>query len=77
MTAAGDWDEYDGQEPDDDWYDDDDLIGPERDPEDADIERGYEEYWEHRDDAHGGKECDCPRPEWPASDVEYSDEAPF
>ena len=64
MTAAGDWDEDDGQEPDeddwpdDDWYGDDDR-GPERDPEDADIERSYEEYWEHRDTVHGGGECDC------------------
>ena len=59
MTAAGDWDEYDGQEPDDDWYDDDDLIGPERDPEDADIERAYEEHYEHLDAVHGGGDCDC------------------
>lgn len=60
-SIAGDDGEDDDQEPDDDdWYDDD--PGPERDPEDADIERAYEEYWEHRDTAHGGGECDCRPP---------------
>jgi hypothetical protein len=58
MTAAGDWDEDDGQEPDDDW-DDDPQDGYEPDPEDADIARAYEEYWDHRDMVHGGGECDC------------------
>jgi hypothetical protein len=57
MTAAGDWDEYDGQEPDDDWYDDDDR--PEPDPEDYEIAREYEEYAEHCDTVHNGGECDC------------------
>jgi hypothetical protein len=56
MTAAGDWDEDDGQEQDDDWYDDD---RPEPDPEDGDIARAYEEHYEHLDAVHGGGECDC------------------
>ena len=61
---ADDWreDEDDDQEPDDDWYDDDDLIGPDRDPEDYEIAREYEEYAEHCDTVHGGRECDCRPP---------------
>jgi hypothetical protein len=58
MTAAGDWDEHDGQEPDDDW-DDDPRDDCEPDPEDYEINREYEEYAEHCDTAHGGGECDC------------------
>jgi hypothetical protein len=53
---ADDWREDDDQEPDDDWYDDD---PPERDPEDGDIARAYEEHYEHLDAVHGGGECDC------------------
>jgi hypothetical protein len=63
VTAAGDWDEDweedQEPEPDDDWYDDDDLTGPERDPEDYEISREYEEYAEHCDTVHNGGECDC------------------
>ena len=60
----------------------DDLSDPTYDghePDESDYEeqRAEEEYWEHCDTAHGGKECDCPRPELAASDIEYSDEAPF
>lgn len=43
---------------DDDWYDDD-AYEREPDPEDAEIARSYEEYYEHCETAHGGGECDC------------------
>lgn len=45
-----------GYEPDPDDYDQDDR---EDDPEDADVARDYAEHWEHREQAHGGGECDC------------------
>lgn len=59
MNAVDDWDDagYDDQDPDDDWYDDDDQ--PERDPEDYEIARAYEEEAEHCEQVHGGGECDC------------------
>lgn len=52
-------DEDDDQEPDDDWYGDDPFDGREPDPEDGDIARSEEEYYEHLDAAHGGGDCDC------------------
>lgn len=39
-----------------------------------------EEYWQHCDEAHGGKPCTCPRPAdaWgPEPPGGYSDEPPF
>lgn len=64
MTDVNDWSDptYDGHEPD---------------PSDYEERRAEEEYWEHCDDAHGGKKCDCPQPEWPTAGVVYSDEPPF
>ena len=64
MTDVDDWSDptYDGHEPD------------ESDYEEA---RAEWDHWKHCDDAHGGKECDCPRPELPDTGVIYSDEAPF
>jgi hypothetical protein len=62
VTAFDEWAEEDDDlmlddEDDADWRDDDDYREP--DPEDADIARSYEEYYEHRDQVHGGGECDC------------------
>jgi hypothetical protein len=63
VTAADEWDDENGNpmlddEDDGDWRDyDDDYREP--DPEDADIARSYEEYAEHCDAVHGGRECDC------------------
>lgn len=56
MADDGDED-YEGYDPDDDWYDDD--YDREPDPEDAEIARSYEEYYEHCEKAHGGGECRC------------------
>ena len=58
MSAYWDEDE-DGYDPDDDWYDDD-----YREPDISDYEeqRAEEEYREHCDQAHGGKDCDCRAP---------------
>lgn len=53
-------DDYDDPE-DEDWYDEDydrdDYREP--DPEDAEIARSYEEYYQHCEDKHGGHQCDC------------------
>lgn len=58
MTAPQDWDD-DDREPDDDddWPGDDCWRDP--DPEDAEIARSYDEYYEHCDDKHDGGDCDC------------------
>ena len=49
------WDEDDDPDGyDDDWY--------EPDISDYEEQRAEEEYREHRDQAHGGKECDCRAP---------------
>ena len=61
MSAYQDEDEDGDYTDDDDWYDDDDDYR-EPDPEDAEIARSYEEYYEHCDQAHGGKDCDCHAP---------------
>lgn len=51
----------------------DDLMGPGDDPPDDYLEWEAEQHAQrHRDDEHGGRDCDCPTPE-----VEYSEEAPF
>lgn len=59
----------------DDWDDFDSQ--PERDEPDHEEEA----YWQHRDEAHGGEECDCPPPDpssWALPEGEtYADEAPF
>jgi hypothetical protein len=61
---------------------DDDLIGPERTEPDFESE-ALEEYWQHRDEAHGGAACDCPAlhpADWPAPDPDhpsFAEEAPF
>lgn len=72
MTAIEEWDEEPddyypdeepGLEPDDDRddaYDDDDWDEP--DPEDAEIARSYEEYYEHCEQVHGGEHCNCRTP---------------
>lgn len=44
-------------EPDGDWDDRDDYREP--DPEDYEIARAYEEYYEHMEKVHGGHQCDC------------------
>lgn len=69
MTAVDDWDEDDDpyepddsgdqDEPDYDDYDDDPRGSWEPDPEDYLIARAYEEEAEHREQVHGGGECDC------------------
>ena len=64
MTDVDYWYEDDPYEPDDsddqDEQDfDDDPYDREPDPEDAEIAQAYEEEAEHRDQAHGGGECDC------------------
>lgn len=54
------WADDHDDEPYDDWYDDDDpQSGYEPDPEDAEIEREYAEYYDHCDKVHGGEHCDC------------------
>lgn len=57
MSAYQDEDE-DGYDPDD-FYDDDHY---EPDISDYEEQRSYEEYYEHCDQAHGGKDCDCRAP---------------
>ena len=59
----------------DDWSDPAD-DGREPDISDYEEARANEEYWEHCDEVHGGKDCDCPRPALDDG-TEYSDEAPF
>ena len=56
-----------------DW--DDFSSQPERTEPDFEAEA----YWEHCDEAHGGKACDCPPPdpvELPEGET-YAEEAPF
>ena len=64
MTDVDDWSDptYDGYEPDGGDYEE---------------QRAEEEYWEHCDAVHGGKECDCPRPSLQDAGVIYADEPPF
>lgn len=48
-------------------------------PERTEPDFEAEAYWEHCDEAHGGKSCTCPPPalaELPEGET-YSDEAPF
>jgi hypothetical protein len=79
-------DECDGADYDDDRYDEykDNLAmgyinpdGSQRDPDEPDF--GAEEYAEHCDEVHGGKACDCPKPDpWVLPEGEtYAEEAPF
>ena len=59
MSAYQDEDEdEDGYDPDD-FYDDGHY---EPDISDYEEQRAQEEYWEHRDQAHGGDDCDCRAP---------------
>lgn len=63
---AGEW--WDDRDDDYDSYLDD--PGEQAAAEDRALERhieeqAAEEYWQHRDEMHGGGECDCPLPEWP------------
>ena len=48
-------------------------------PERTEPDFEAEEYWEHCDEAHGGKSCTCPAPalaELPEGET-YDEEAPF
>lgn len=71
----------DGERPDDDddyWDDRDDDYDP--DPTDYLEQQAAQEYWEHCDEAHGGKPCTCPplAVEWgPEPPGGYTDEPPF
>ena len=71
MTDVDDWSDPsdDGFEPDPSDYDPSDY-------EEARAREEHEEHEEHCDRVHGGKDCDCPRPEFGAG-IEYSEEAPF
>jgi hypothetical protein len=89
------WESDWGDDDTEDRYDDEDgyreVDDWEPDPEDAEIARSYEEYYEHCDAKHGGGQCDC-RPglverskwavvqrfrDWRWRRHGYSDEPPF
>jgi hypothetical protein len=66
MTDVDDWSDPTRGDPDPSDYD----------PSDYEEARAREEHEEHCDRVHGGKDCDCPHPEFGAG-IEYSEESPF
>jgi hypothetical protein len=62
----------------DDWSDPT-ADGWEPDPSDYGEARAEEEYWQHCDEMHSGKHCDCPQPELEAGDPgqPFATEPPF